>query len=57
MKTKNQKIDVKGISVSVFQTNDDDYISLTDIAKSKEGDMAAPLIKRRWHLNWIVTYE
>ena len=37
MATKSRKIEVKGISISVFQTDQNDYISLTDIAKSKEG--------------------
>ena len=32
---KNKNIEVKGISIAVFQSNKDDYISLTDIAKSK----------------------
>jgi len=46
MNKKNKQIDVKGISVSIFQTNKDDYISLTDIAKSKDGDSrAADIIK------------
>ena len=47
----NKKIEVQGIPVTVFKTNADDYISLTDIAKSKENDSrAADIIK-----NWIRT--
>ncbi len=50
MSKKSKNIEVKGISISVFQTNKDDYISLTDIAKSKDGDSrAADIIK-----NWIL---
>ncbi len=51
MSPKNQKIEVKGISVSVFQTNDNDYISLTDIAKSKDGDSRAADIIKNWIRN------
>jgi len=51
MASKNRKIEVKGISVSVFQTNQDDYISLTDIAKSKEGDSRAADIIKNWIRN------
>ena len=32
------KIQVKGISVSVVRVNDDDYISLTDMLKAKDGE-------------------
>ena len=43
---KNKQIEVKGITVGVIQTNEEDYISLTDIAKSKDGDSrAADIIK------------
>jgi len=35
MKQKNRKIKVKGIEIITFRRNDSDYISLTDIAKSK----------------------
>jgi hypothetical protein len=46
---KNSKINVKGVDITVFRDNKIDYISLTDIAKSKEGDgRAADIIK-----NWI----
>ncbi len=38
MNKKNKKIEVKGVSVTIFQINKEDYISLTDIAKSKESD-------------------
>ncbi len=51
MTKKNKKIEVKGITVSVFQTNQDDYISLTDIAKSKEGDSRAADIIKNWIRN------
>lgn len=48
---KNKKLEVKGISVTVFQANDDDYISLTDIAKSKDGDSRAADVIKNWIRN------
>jgi len=46
---KNAKISVKGVDITVSHANEMDYLSLTDIAKSKEGDgRAADIIK-----NWI----
>ncbi len=48
---KNKKIEVKGISITIFQANDDDYISLTDIAKSKDGDSRAADIIKNWIRN------
>jgi len=51
MAAKSRNIEVKGISVSVFHTNQDDYISLTDIAKSKEGDSRAADIIKNWTRN------
>ena len=51
MSKKNKQIEVKGISVSVFQTNKDDFISLTDIAKSKDGDSRAADIIKNWIRN------
>ncbi|MES2837814.1 MAG: KilA-N domain-containing protein [Bacteroidota bacterium] len=49
--TKSNIIKVQGIDVSVISINDSDYICLTDIANSKDGDSrAADIIK-----NWIRT--
>lgn len=49
MSKKNKTIIVKGVSVTVFQSNEDDFISLTDIAQSKDNhSRAADIIK-----NWI----
>ncbi len=46
---KNSKMSVEGFDITVFRDNAMDYISLTDIAKSKEGDgRAADIIK-----NWV----
>ena len=46
---KNKKIQVQGSEITVVASREQDYISLTDIAKSKEGDgRAADIIK-----NWI----
>jgi len=36
--TKNQKINVNGTEIVVFQKNENDYISLTDMLKAKDGD-------------------
>ncbi|MCD6346385.1 MAG: KilA-N domain-containing protein [Bacteroidales bacterium] len=38
---KNQKINVKGSNIAVFQSKEQDYISLTDIAKHKTNDTSA----------------
>ncbi len=51
MSKKNKKIEVNGVSISIFQTNTNDYISLTDIAKSKEGDSRAADIIKNWIRN------
>jgi len=37
-KTKDSTIDIQGISVRVLSGKDDDYISLTDMLKAKDGD-------------------
>ena len=52
MSTKKKNIiDVKGVGINIYQFNENDYISLTDIAKTKENDSrAADVIK-----NWIRT--
>lgn len=46
----NQKINVKGTEIIIFQKNDNDYISLTDIAKSKNSDDPRFVIQ-----NWMKT--
>lgn len=51
MSMKNKKLEVTGISVSVFDANEDVYISLTDIAKSKEGDSRAADVIKNWLRN------
>ena len=51
MSTKNTKLEVQGISIAVFQSNKDDYISLTDIAKSKENDSRAADVIKNWIRN------
>ncbi|MBD2785266.1 KilA-N domain-containing protein [Xenorhabdus sp. DI] len=43
-----QKIDVRGIKVSVFSDKQDDYISLSDIAKYKDGDRGDYILQ-----NWM----
>jgi hypothetical protein len=51
MSKKNKTIEVKGIPITVFQTGKDDFISLTDIAKSKENDSRAADIIKNWIRN------
>ncbi|KAF3977101.1 MAG: KilA-N domain-containing protein [Methylococcales symbiont of Iophon sp. n. MRB-2018] len=51
MSKKNALIEVKGILVSTFQSNKEDFISLTDIAKSKDGDSRAADIIKNWIRN------
>ncbi|MFA5793373.1 MAG: KilA-N domain-containing protein [Candidatus Gracilibacteria bacterium] len=46
----NQKINVKGTEVMVLKKRDDDYISLTDIAKSKNPDDPRFVVQ-----NWMKT--
>ena len=41
MSKKNKKIDVKGTGITVVSVNEQDYISLTDIAKYKTNDTSA----------------
>ncbi|MBT4780556.1 MAG: KilA-N domain-containing protein [Polaribacter sp.] len=52
--SKNKKqniIEVKGTTINVFHSKENEFISLTDIAKTKENDSrAADVIK-----NWIRT--
>jgi hypothetical protein len=42
------KINVKGKDVSFYRFNDDDYICITDIAKYKNADAPADIVK-----NWL----
>jgi len=51
--TKNKAITVKGTEVALFRTgrNDDDYISLTDMAEYKNKTEARIVIS-----NWMSTY-
>lgn len=48
MKSKNNKIAVKGVEVSYLRTNQEDYICITDIARFKNPDAPADIIK-----NWL----
>ena len=45
---KQQKIIVKGTNVSFFDNGKEDFISLTDIAKFKNPDNPADIVK-----NWL----
>ena len=51
MSKKTTKIDVQGISITVFQSGSNDFISLTDIAKSKENDSRAADVIKNWIRN------
>jgi hypothetical protein len=48
MKSNSNKIAVKGVEISFLQTNQEDYICITDIAKFKNPDAPADIIK-----NWL----
>lgn len=50
MKSKNNIIPVKGLEISFLQTNQEDYICITDIAKFKNPDAPADIIK-----NWLLS--
>ncbi|GEM56750.1 DNA-binding protein [Flavobacterium branchiophilum] len=59
---KNKKITVKGTEITVIHNESSDYISLTDMANSKDGDSrAADIIKNwlrnRYTLEFIGTWE
>ena len=45
---KNQKIEIKGVEVNFMQINEEDFICITDIAKYKNPDAPADIIK-----NWL----
>lgn len=45
---KNKTINVKGTDISIFQNNESEYISLTDIAKYKDASNTDDIIK-----NWL----
>jgi hypothetical protein len=46
--SRNRTIEVKGTTVSVVNTDVDDYISLTDISRFKKSDRTDDLIR-----NWL----
>ena len=48
MKKKNKKIEVKGVKIAFNQTKKEDFISITDIAKYKNPEAPADIIK-----NWL----
>ena len=45
---KNKKINVQGIEVVVYKTNEEDFLSLTDIARYKDANNTDDIIK-----NWL----
>ncbi|MCP4551222.1 MAG: KilA-N domain-containing protein [Bacteroidetes bacterium] len=48
MSKKNKKIEVAGTKVAVVQKNNEEYVSITDIAKYKNPDAPADIVK-----NWL----
>lgn len=46
--TNNKKINVQGVDIFLFQEHQNDYISLTDIARYKNSEHTDDLIK-----NWM----
>ncbi|GGE29433.1 KilA-N domain-containing protein [Psychroflexus planctonicus] len=50
-KKKNDTIEVKGITISVLHSQESDFISLTDIAKTKENDSRAADVIKNWIRN------
>ena len=49
--SKNKKqniIEVKGTTITVFHSKENDFISLTDIAKTKENDSRAADVIKNW---------
>jgi len=48
MSKKNKQIEVSGISVTVFNKNKDDYISLTDIARYRDSERSDYILQ-----NWL----
>ena len=48
MSKRNSKIEVKGVEIAFLQTHKEDFISITDIAKYKNPDSPADIIK-----NWL----
>jgi hypothetical protein len=45
---KNSKIDVKGTEITILKSENDDFISLTDIARHKDAENTDDIIK-----NWM----
>jgi hypothetical protein len=44
----NKKINVQGLEVVLYQNNEEDYLSLTDIARYKDSNNTDDIIK-----NWL----
>lgn len=48
---KNNIINVQNVSISIVNTNDKDYICISDIAKVKEGNSIAKDVVKNWIRN------
>ncbi|MFN4199258.1 MAG: KilA-N domain-containing protein, partial [Flavobacterium sp.] len=48
MKDKKSKIEVQGFEITIASKNNDDYISLTDIARHRDSSQTDDIIK-----NWL----
>lgn len=51
MTTKNSKITVQGIDITITNIDKEDYICLTDMVKAKEGDSRAADVIKNWIRN------
>lgn len=49
--SKNKKITVEGTEITVIQNDSNDFISLTDMANSKESESRAADIIKNWLRN------
>ncbi|PID29295.1 MAG: DNA-binding protein [Candidatus Cloacimonadota bacterium] len=60
MRKKNKKIEVKGQEITVFYIKNQDFISLTDIAKHKSDDPSAVIgnwMRNRNTIEFLVIWE
>jgi hypothetical protein len=51
-----QQIQVLGSDISVFKTRDDDYISLTDIARYKDPERSDYILQNRMRAKNTIEY-
>ena len=49
---KNNQVEVKGLQVTFRKIDDEDYISLTDIARFRESEYPSDVVR-----NWLRTFR